>query len=275
MDPNIDAPNNGELRNEVTQPASRHGPTDDISDLIQRSAKTVVLTGAGISAESGLATFRDALTGLWERFDAEQLATPEAFERDPELVWGWYESRRAKVTMAKPNDAHLALAQLEAARPQTIVVTQNVDNLHERAGSRNVLHLHGSLFTPRCERCGSAHLFDATAAWEPEEGRPIEPPRCTTCGGRVRPGVVWFGEPLPAGAWRKAEAAASACDLLLVVGTSGLVQPAASLPWIARQTGASVVVIDPHPTAIDEICTRSLRGKAAEVLPHLVHAALA
>lgn len=275
MDPNIDAPNNGELRNEVTQPASRHGPTDDISDLIQRSAKTVVLTGAGISAESGLATFRDALTGLWERFDAEQLATPEAFERDPELVWGWYESRRAKVTMAKPNDAHLALAQLEAARPQTIVVTQNVDNLHERAGSRNVLHLHGSLFTPRCGSCGSAHHFDATAAWEPEEGRPIEPPRCTTCGGRVRPGVVWFGEPLPAGAWRKAEAAASTCDLLLVVGTSGLVQPAASLPWIARQTGASVVVIDPHPTAVDEICTRCLRGKAAEVLPHLVHAALA
>lgn len=247
---------------------------NDISDLIRRSAQTVVLTGAGISAESGLATFRDALTGLWEHFDAEQLATPEAFERDPALVWGWYEWRRAKVTSAKPNDAHFALAQLEAARPQTLVVTQNVDDLHERAGSRNVLHLHGSLFTARCVRCGTAHRFDATAPVEPKVGRRIEPPLCSACRGQVRPGVVWFGEPLPSAAWRKAEAAASTCDLLMVVGTSGLVQPAASLPSIARRAGAPVLVIDPRPTAIDEICTRCLRGKAAEVLPGLVDAAL-
>ncbi len=247
---------------------------NDISDLIHRSEQTMALTGAGVSAESGLATFRDALTGLWERFDAAQLATPEAFERDPALGWGWYEWRRAKVATAKPNGAHFALAQLEAARPQTVVVTQNVDDLHERAGSRNVLHLHGSLFTPRCARCGRPHRFDATPTVETEGGRRIEPPRCSACGGQLRPGVVWFGEPLPSAAWQKAEAAATTSDLLLVVGTSGLVQPAASLPLIARRAGASVVVIDPHPTAIDEISTRCLRGKAGEVLPHLISAAL-
>ena len=247
---------------------------NDLSDLIRNSVKTVVLTGAGISAESGLATFRDALTGLWEHFDAEQLATPEAFERDPALVWGWYECRRAKVAAAQPNDAHFALAQWETARPKTIVVTQNVDDLHERAGSRNVVHLHGSLFTPRCASCGMLHRFDATPPIEPEGGRRIEPPSCAACHGRVRPGVVWFGEPLPSAAWREAKAAASTCDLLLVVGTSGLVQPAASLPLIARGADASVVLIDPRPTAMDEICTRCLRGKATEVLPHLVRAAL-
>jgi len=153
-------------------------------------------------------------------------------------------------------------------------VTQNVDNLHERAGSQNVLHLHGSLFTPRCARCGILHRFDVTPPIEPEGGRRIEPPKCTVCCGRVRPGVVWFGEPIPSAAWRGAKAAASACDLLLVVGTSGLVQPAASLPSIARAAGAPVVLIDPRPTAIDEICTRCLRGKAAEVLPPIVRAAL-
>lgn len=248
--------------------------TNVISDLIRQSAKTLVLTGAGISAESGLATFRDALTGLWERFDAEQLATPEAFERDPALVWGWYEWRRAKVTAAKPNDAHFALVKLEAARPQTIVATQNVDDLHERAGSRNMLHLHGSLFRPRCTCCGIEYRLDAAPFVEPEEGRRIEPPMCTACRGRVRPGVVWFGEPLPPAAWRRAEAAASTCDLLLVVGTSGLVQPAASLPSIARRAGAAVVVIDPRRTAIDEMSSHCLRGKAAEILPQLVHDAL-
>ena len=248
--------------------------SDVVSDLIRHSAKTIVLTGAGISAESGLATFRDALTGLWERFDAEQLATPEAFERDPALVWGWYEWRRAKVTTAKPNDAHFALAHLEAARPQTIVVTQNVDDLHERAGSRNVLHLHGSLFFPRCTRCGAEYRLEAAPSVESEGGQRIEPPTCSACRGQVRPGVVWFGEPLPSAPWRRSEAAASTCDLMMVVGTSGLVQPAASLPLIAQRAGAAVVVIDPHRTAIDEIATHCLRSKATEVLPQLVHAAL-
>jgi len=234
----------------------------------------MVLTGAGISAESGVPTFRDALTGLWEQFDAEQLATPDAFERDPSLVWGWYEWRRARVSAVNPNEAHRALVQLEAARPQTIVVTQNVDDLHERAGSRNVVHLHGSLFAPRCACCGHRHVLDAKPTTEPDGGHRIEPPVCTACGGKVRPGVVWFGEPLPAGPWSEAQAAASSCDLLIVVGTSGLVQPAASLPTIARRANASIVVIDPRPTAIDAISTYSLRGKAGQLLPRILQEAL-
>ena len=202
-----------------------------------------------------------------------ELATAAAFRKDPALVWGWYEWRRAKVAMAEPNEAHRALAQLQAARPQTIVVTQNVDDLHERAGSRNVLHLHGSLFAPRCARCGQRHVFAATPAMEPEGGRHIAPPVCVACGGKVRPGVVWFGEPLSPTTWSKAEAAAANCDLLMVVGTSGLVQPAANLASIGRRAGAFVVVIDPHPTAIDAICTHRLQGKAGEVLPRLLQQA--
>jgi len=247
----------------------------DIPDLIRQSRETVVLTGAGISADSGVPTFREALSGLWKRFDPEQLATLEAFERDPALVWGWYEWRRASVSMAKPNEAHSALARLEASRPRTVVVTQNVDDLHERAGSKRVVHLHGSLFTPRCAHCGNRFQFDATVPVEPRDGRRIEPPRCALCGGRVRPGVVWFGEPLPSALWQEAQAAAATCDLLVVVGTSGLVQPAASLPTIARRAGALVLVVDPHPTAIDGISTRCLRGRAADLLPALVEAALA
>jgi len=247
----------------------------EISDRIGRSKKTMVLTGAGISAESGVPTFRDALTGLWERFDAEQLATPEAFERDPALVWGWYEWRRARVSTAQPNDAHRALAQFESARPQTLVVTQNVDDLHERAGSRNVVHLHGSLFAPRCARCGQPHALGTTTLDEPPAGGRTAPPACDSCGANVRPGVVWFGEALPSTAWREAEAAALTCDLLIVVGTSGLVQPAASLPTVARRGGAAVVVIDPRPTALDAMASHRLRGKAAEVLPPLLREALA
>lgn len=246
-----------------------------LTRLIQRARRVVALTGAGVSAESGIPTFRDALTGLWANFDAEALATPEAFARDPALVWGWYEWRRAKVSQAQPNPAHRALAELEAERPATRIVTQNVDDLHERAGSHHVVHLHGSLFAPRCFACGAPYArAGAAAAEEPKDGRRLEPPPCGGCGDRIRPGVVWFGEPLPPDAWQAAVEAVEGCDLLLVVGTSGLVHPAASLPAIARRADTPVVSINPQPSAIDAAAHHVLRGRAGTVLPALVEAAL-
>ncbi|MEH1101761.1 SIR2 family NAD-dependent protein deacylase [Micromonospora sp. CPCC 205561] len=239
--------------------------------LLARARRVVVFTGAGVSAESGVPTFRDALTGLWGRFDAQRLATPAAFADDPELVWGWYESRRAAVRRALPNAAHVAVAAIEARLPGTVVVTQNVDDLHERAGSVAPIHLHGSLFAPRCSAC-AAPAPVPPAAEEPGEGRSA-PPRCGRCSALVRPGVVWFGEALPAAAFEAAVEAASACDLLLTVGTSGLVHPAAEIPLVAARLGASVVQVNPGETPLDGVADVNLRAPAAEVLPELVRAA--
>lgn len=216
-----------------------------ISTLAQRlreAQHVVVFTGAGASAESGIPTFRDALTGLWERFDPAQLATSEAFRADPSLCWGWYEWRRYKVLRAQPNGAHLAIAELV---PKLTVVTQNVDDLHERAGSRDVIHLHGSLHSPRCIDCGLAYALPLTSDALPEDGCRIEPPRCTACNGYVRPGVVWFGEMLPEDAWSAGLAAAEECDVFLSIGTSGIVYPAAELPLRALGQGAVVVHVNP------------------------------
>ncbi len=236
-----------------------------------RSAKhLVVFTGAGVSAESGIATFRDKQTGLWERFDAHQLATPEAFSRDPALVWGWYEWRRARVLRAVPNAAHLAIAQLAAHVPQFTLITQNVDDLHERAGSASVLHLHGELMRPRCERCHRPWSYPTGIPDLPEGGCRIEPPACPHCGARIRPGVVWFGENLPEREWLAARTAANHCDALLCVGTSSVVQPAASLTRMAIAHGATTVQINPNVTEIDDEVTCSLQGPAGEVLPTLV-----
>jgi NAD-dependent deacetylase len=236
-----------------------------------RSARhVVVLTGAGVSAESGIPTFRDALTGLWDRFDAEALATAEAFRHDPALVWGWYEWRRGKVLRAQPNPGHLAIAELETMVPQFTLVTQNVDDLHERAGSAAPIHLHGSLHEPRCFACARPHRLEGGMPDEPEGGRLLEPPRCLHCGGRVRPGVVWFGETLPMDAWKRAKEAASVCDVMIVVGTSGLVQPAASLPGVAAKNGAWIVLIDPNPDAISWPSVERIVGAAGVVLPALV-----
>ncbi|WP_326559961.1 SIR2 family NAD-dependent protein deacylase [Micromonospora sp. NBC_01796] len=246
------------------------------AELLGRARRVVVFTGAGISAESGVPTFRDDLTGLWARFDAEQLATPEAFFADPELVWGWYEWRRARVRRAQPNAGHLAVAAIEDLIPGTVVITQNVDDLHERAGSRAPVHLHGSLFAPRCVT-ESAHPadFPTTTGEEvaDDEGGRIAPPRCVRCGALVRPGVVWFGEALPGAALTAAVEAASACDVLLTIGTSGLVYPAAEIPHIAAHSGATVMQINPQPTPLDEISAVNLRGSAAQILPTLVRAA--
>lgn len=251
-------------------------PADLISD-ISAARRLVVLTGAGMSAESGIATFRDALTGLWSRFDPQTLATREGFRRDPALVWSWYEARRRGVLNSAPNAGHLALRDLAAMDGVTdlAIVTQNVDNLHERAGSQQVIHLHGSLFAPRCLACARAYTeaeaetVELTMAAEPD--RPIQPPKCTSCGGLIRPGVVWFGEELPTREWAQAVDRVRDADLLLVIGTSGRVYPAASLPEIVEQNGRPVWIIDP-----DEGLAKGSRefwnSTAAAGLPALVAA---
>ncbi|MFZ4623505.1 MAG: SIR2 family NAD-dependent protein deacylase [Rhodoferax sp.] len=247
-------------------------PSGLISAL-QEARHVVIFTGAGVSAESGIPTFRDALTGLWQRFDAEDLATPNAFRKDRDLVWGWYEWRRMKVLMAQPNPAHLAIAALAQQVPLLTVVTQNVDDLHERAGSPDVLHLHGSFHQPRCAACGQAHRFAPGIPDEPEGGRRLSPPVCDQCGGPVRPGVVWFGEDLPARELHQAQKHAQQCDLLFTIGTSGMVYPAADIPVLAKQSGARVVQINPSSTPLDKMCTWSLAGAAGVIFPMLMTAA--
>ena len=221
-----------------------------------------------MSAESGLPTFRDALTGLWARHRPEDLATPEAFERNPALVWSWYRMRREAALRAEPNPAHLALARLESLVPRFTLITQNVDGLHRRAGSRTVVELHGDITRARCSREGAA-----AAQWEePPEGG--EPPRCEGCGAFLRPDVVWFGEPLPEKALHQAWAAVHDCDVLLSVGTSNLVEPAASLPWLAAAQGAAVVVVNTSMEAQRSGAgIHQLTGPAGEVLPRLLAAA--
>lgn len=226
----------------------------------------LVLTGAGMSAESGIATFRDAMSGLWSRFDPAQLASEEGFRADPSRVWQWYAERRAGVQAAQPNAGHRALGAFAARHPGTLVlVTQNVDDLHQRAGNTDTLRLHGDIGADRwLEACPQGRACAVTAA------EPGEPPRCRDCGNLVRPGVVWFGEMLPAGALQAAESAARACQVMLVVGTSGAVWPAAGLAGLARRSGAQVAIVNPHPSEIDGEAHACLRGTAAQLLPALL-----
>ncbi|MDQ7955139.1 MAG: NAD-dependent deacylase [Pseudomonadota bacterium] len=236
--------------------------------------RVVVLTGAGMSSESGIPTFRDKVSGLWARWRPEDLATPDAFARQPAVVWAWYEARRRQVARAQPNAGHRALREL-AALPQVqalAVVTQNVDDLHERAGSTEVLHLHGSLFAPRCFDCAHPFALPADERADAPEAASLPPPRCTRCGGPVRPGVVWFGEALPEAPWRAALARVAVADLVLVVGTSGLVYPAASLPDTARQHGAQVVILNPDADARGAPGDIVWQTTAAAGLPALVAA---
>lgn len=229
-----------------------------------RSATTVtVLTGAGMSAESGVPTFRDVQTGLWAKYDPMTLATPDAWDDDAPLVWAWYQRRRAMVQAVEPNAGHRALAEW-ASTADVRVVTQNVDDLHERAGSTDVVHVHGSLFACRCDTCGRKREVEAR---EPG-GERVDPPRCD-CGGRVRPGVVWFGEMLPQNAFAEAETRAEACDVFLLVGTSGVVYPAAGLPHIARGAGATIVEINPQETDLSDACDITVRSTAATALPEI------
>jgi NAD-dependent deacetylase len=230
-----------------------------------RLARTVlVLTGAGMSAESGVPTFREAQTGLWARFTPEELATPQAFARDPERVLDWYRWRRGLVAQAEPNAGHHAIARSQRARDGVSVVTQNVDGLHQRAGSDGVVELHGRLSHLRCERCGEA------MPWPAQD--PGGVPGHAGCGGRLRPDIVWFGESLPPDAWAEAERRCADADVVLVVGTSGLVQPAASLPAMAQATGAYVVEVNPQRTPLSPECDACVAATAAEALPVLLGA---
>lgn len=227
---------------------------------IREAASITVLTGAGISAESGIPTFRGP-GGLWRSFRPEDLATPEAFARDPKLVWEWYDWRRSIIAQAQPNAGHLALAELERRARSFTLITQNVDGLHDRAGSRNILKVHGDIWTLRCGSCGRERNDRR------EKIDPL-PPRCA-CGGIERPGVVWFGESLPPKVWAEAEKAARESDLFFVIGTSAQVYPAAGLVELAKRAGAKVVEINIAETPVSEMADASLRGAAAEILPEL------
>jgi NAD-dependent deacetylase len=226
--------------------------------------RVCVLTGAGISAESGIPTFRDALTGLWSRFRPEELATPEAFEGDPRTVWSWYEWRRELVRQAQPNAAHRALVELGRRVPRFTLVTQNVDGLHQRAGSVDVHEYHGNILRDRCtvEQVVRNRAEDARGGL----------PRCAACGALLRPDVVWFGEAIPEAPMRMAALAASGCDVFLSIGTSSLVYPAAGLAETAHDGGATVIEINPDATGLAPLARLALRGPAGRVLPELVAA---
>lgn len=240
---------------------------------LRNAQKISVLTGAGVSAESGIPTFRDALTGLWRNYDSQKLATAQAFKDDPDLVWGWYEWRRKRALEARPNAAHIALAELARRVPHLLLITQNVDDLHERAGSVDVQHLHGSLHRPRCFDCAHPYVFPEGIPDEPEGGRRLAPPICMECGSSVRPGVVWFYESLPASIFDIAVESCRSSDLLIVVGTSGQVQPAAQLSKEAKRAGRKILQINPVSSAHDALCNWNLKGTAALVLPALIKCA--
>ncbi len=234
-----------------------------LADALRGARRIAVLTGAGISAESGVPTFRDAQTGLWARYRAEDLATPEAFRRDPTLVWRWYRWRRELVAWAQPNAGHRALVTLEARCPDFTLTTQNVDGLHRRAGSTRVAELHGNLWRARCAR--EDRVVDLR-----DDGGEASLPRCPHCGALLRPDVVWFGEMLPAQALATATEAARASEVFLSIGTSARVHPAAELPLVARSAGALVVEINPEATAISALADAVLRASAAVAVPALV-----
>ena len=238
---------------------------DSLISAVRTARHIAVLTGAGISAESGVPTFREAQTGLWAQYDPLELATPEAFRRNPKLVWQWYEWRRGLVSKAQPNPGHLALAQLELKVERFTLITQNVDGLHQRAGSRNVVELHGNINRTKC--------FDEEVVIESWEETGAAPPRCPRCGGLLRPDVVWFGEMLPQRALALAVETASWCDVFFSIGASALVQPAASLPYTALERGAVVIEINPDETPLTAGATYALRGPAGVALPALLRAA--
>lgn len=239
---------------------SLHFPEDLISTL-STAERVVVLTGAGISAESGVPTFREAQTGHWAQYDPRELATPQAFARNPRLVWEWYEWRRRLIQQAKPNLAHYALVDLEQALPTFLLVTQNIDGFHWLAGNRDMIELHGNIARTRCFEEG--HVV----SWWPETDE--LPPRCSHCGGPLRPDVVLLGEGISEQALRQAFDAAAGCDIFISIGTSAVVQPAASLPLLAKRMGARVLEINPAQTALSVIADWSLHGKASSILPEL------
>jgi NAD-dependent deacetylase len=230
-------------------------------EWLAKATSVAVLTGAGISAESGIPTFRGP-DGLWKNYKPEELATPEAFARDPRLVWEWYDWRRQAIAKAAPNAAHKALVQVEIQKRGFTLITQNVDGLHDLAGSGKILKLHGDIWRMRCTECGANF---------PNRRVPLPkiPPHCA-CGGLARPGVVWFGEPLPEGMMKEAEHAAESAQVLLVIGTSAVVYPAAGLIPFAKPAGAKVIEINTEPTPFSDAVDCVLQGPAGEILPQLL-----
>jgi NAD-dependent deacetylase len=244
---------------------------EPLVNALQTARAVVMLTGAGVSAESGIPTFRDAMEGLWAKFDPSELATPEAFARDPVTVTRWYDSRRETCAAARPNPAHQALAHMQQAieneHRQFTLITQNVDRLHQAAGSRGVIELHGTLWVWRCVLCG-----------EEREEREVpfkeHPPKCT-CGGNRRPAVVWFGEALPEEAITRSYTALESCNLFFSIGTSAVVEPAASFLHAARRHGAKIAEINKDPTPASHLADWSILGRTGELLPELVQRAFA
>lgn len=235
--------------------------TQELVDRLADASSLAVFTGSGISAESGIPTYRGNIA-LWAGFRAEDLSSVEAFERDPEQVWQWYEARRRQIAEARPNPGHAAIATLERALGRFRLVTQNIDGLHQRAGSVDPIELHGSIWRARCTR--ERIIVDLSEC-------PLAslPPVCGRCGAILRPDVVWFGEPLPHGPFEAAQDAAAFCGAMLVVGTSAQVMPAASLPLVAKQNGAFVVEVNTEPTAISALVDATIVGPAGGVLPEL------
>ena len=236
----------------------------DLITAIQQAGHIAVLTGAGISAESGIPTFRAAQTGLYAQHSPQELASPEGFRKDPKLVWEWYAWRRSKVAAANPNRGHLALVAMEQRVPKFTLITQNVDGLHRRAGSLNVLELHGNIMNTKCSRENTP-----VTGWQDTGSIP---PICPNCKAFLRPDVVWFGESLPADKLLAALDAASACNVFLSVGTSTLVEPAASLPFLALRHGAVVIEVNPEQTPLSKQAAIILSGEAGSILPQLVNA---
>ena len=235
----------------------------EVKRLIDESRYLVAFTGAGISADSGIPTFRGP-NGLWRRYKPEELASPEGFSRNPRLVWEWYAWRMSIIAKAKPNPAHIFLAKLEELGVLKVVITQNVDGLHQRAGSKNVIELHGNIWRVRCVECGYKWVLG-----EPPKDQEL-PLHCIKCGGLARPDVVWFGEPLPTEALRRAYNEMLNADVVMVIGTSGAVEPAGSLPLIAYERGAKIVNVNPEPNRYDSIAYINVRERAAAFFDSLL-----
>jgi NAD-dependent deacetylase len=245
---------------------------DNAARIIAKSERLVVFTGAGMSKESGVPTFRDALEGLWAKYDPMKLATPEAFRKNPKLVWDWYSYRRDLLSGKQPNPGHYAVAELEDLLPQVVVITQNIDGFHHEVGSTDVICLHGDLKRDKCfaSCCGNPTYVDVSqlSGWDTDSG----PPLCPYCGDAyVRPDVVWFTESLPYHALTRATELARQADVMLVIGTSGVVWPAAGLTVEAKQAGATLVEINPNPSEITPITTHFLQGPSGEVMPEIVN----
>ena len=237
------------------------------AEILSRAERVVVSSGAGMSKESGIPTFRDAMEGLWANFDPQELATEQGFRRDPRRVWSWYAWRRQRIAEARPNAGHFAVAEMATVIPSLAVVTQNVDGLHTDAGSADVIEVHGSIRRVKCLDRG--HLFSGELP-PYEDGEEQDPPACPACGSPLRPDVVWFGEMLPAVAVERAWSLAGRCDAMLLIGTSGTVWPAAELPLVGRRSGARILEVNPTPSELTHAADVFLQAPAGQVLPALL-----